>query len=229
MILGRIRVLVPLLAVPLATVAALAGPAAAGESKRDKEILNSGVITQDDVPAGWTSKKATGGDRAYQGISSCKKIKSAVDNAKKNVPRARSREFQDPTSQGTTSADDTVYAFKDAKAATKFLANYQDAEATTCIEKAAAKVARSQPSAESPTVSPVTDLEGVGDEAVGYEIALDFSAGGQTATLYIDLVAVRVGRTFIGFDFSNLGERIPDGPAIVQAVVARVQGADASA
>jgi hypothetical protein len=228
MILRRTRILVPLLAVSLALVAAMAGPAAA-QSKSDKAILKAGVITKADFPGGWTSKKSTSSDRAYNGIAECKKIKSAVDSAKKKVPRAQSREFQAPGSRGTTAAEDSVYVFKDANAATSFLANYQAPEAATCFEKGTAKVTSSQAGAGQPTVSPVTDLQGVGDDATGYEIAIPFNVQGQTATLYIDFIAIRVGRTLLGFNFSNLNERITGGPSIVQAVVARVGQAQGSA
>jgi hypothetical protein len=213
----------------LVTVVALAGPATAGESRSDKAILKAGVITKDDVPAGWTSKKATSSDRAYRGIAECRQIRSAVDNAKKRLPRAQSRDFEAPGSRGTTSAEDTVYVFKDVDAATDFLANYQAPDTSTCLQKGAAKATRSQAGAGEPTVSPITDLAGVGDDAVGYEITVDLSAGGETGTLYIDLVAVRVGRTFLGFNLANLSDRLPEGPALVQTVVARVAEAQASA
>jgi hypothetical protein len=228
MILRRTRLLVPLLAVSVAGVAAFAPPAAA-QSKSDKAILKAGVITKADVPDGWTSKKATSSDRAYKGIPECKELKSSVDNAKKKVPRAQSREYDEPTSRGTTSAESTVYAFKKVSDAQKFIAVYQASDASTCLEKAAAKVASGQASAGEPSVSPISNLDGVGDEAVGYEITVPFSASGQTATLYIDLIAVRVGRAFVGLNFSNLNETISGGPSIVQAVVARVAAAQGSA
>jgi hypothetical protein len=226
MVLRRFRI--PLFALPLAVLVALAAPAAAGESTDDKAILKAGVITKDDVPADWTSRKATSSDRAYKGIAECKEIRAAVDKAKKNVPRAQSRDFQEPGSRGTTSAENTVYVFKSESAATEFLANYQTPDAATCFEKGVAKATRSEAGAGPPAVSPITDLEGVGDDAVGYEISVDLSAAGETATLYFDVVAVRVGRTFVGFTFSNLFERLADGPAVVLSVLARVGEAQAS-
>jgi hypothetical protein len=214
--------LVPLLAVSLAGVAAFAPPAAA-QSKSDKAILKAGVITKDDVPTGWTSKKASSStpDRS---IAECKKIRTATDNAKKKTPRSESREFEGPNSD--THAESTVYAFRDTNAATKFLSVYRDADATPCLEKVAAKVIGSRGSA---SVSPITDLQGVGDDSVGYEEILTSSENDQLPSLYVDLVLVRVGRAVVGFSFSNPGERIPDGPAIVQTVVARVAEAQASA
>jgi hypothetical protein len=219
----------PLLAVPLAVLVALAVPAAAGESKSDKAILKAGVISRDDVPAGWNSKKASGGDNSFKGIPECKTINSAIESAKKRVPRARSREFEEPDSRGTTSAENTVYAFKDVTAASKFVANFQGDVASTCLEKSLAKTTSGRSGAGTPTLAAITDLQGVGDEAVGYESTIPFTASGETATFYLDFIAVRVGRAFVGFGFSNLGERISDGPGIVQAVVARVADAQASA
>src|ERR687898_681022 len=111
MILRRTRVLVPLLAVSLALVATPAPPAAA-QSTSDKAILKAGVITKQDVPPTWTSKKASSTEQAYKGISQCTQIRTALDTAKKKTPRAQSREYEAPGSRGTTSAESTVYAFK---------------------------------------------------------------------------------------------------------------------
>jgi hypothetical protein len=220
--------LVPLLAVSLAGVAAFA-PAAAAQSKSDKAILKAGVVTKGDVPPDWTSKKGSSSDQAYKGIAECEEIKTALDNAKKKTPRAQSREYEEPGTRGTTSAENTVYAFKNTSAAEKFLSGYQASDASTCFQKGTEKVAKSQSGAGVPSVSPVTDLEGVGDGAVGYEITIPISLAGRSATVYLDLIAVRVGRAFVGFNFSNLDGPIPDGPAIVQAVVARVAEAQGSA
>lgn len=201
---------------------------AAGESRSDKAILKAGVITKDDVPAGWTSKKGSSSDRAYKGIAECKEIKAGVDRAKKKVPRTRSRDFEERGSRGTTSAENSVYVFKDVTEATDFMANYQAPDAATCFEKGVAKVLSSQQGAGEPSVAPITDLQGVGDDAVGYEITIPLRAGGETATLYFDLVAVRVGRAFLGFNFADLFERLPEAPAIVQAAVGRVADTDAA-
>jgi hypothetical protein len=76
-------------------------------------------------------------------------------------------------------------------------------------------------------VEPIPDLQGVGDEAVGYELAATYSQDVGAATLYIDFVFVRVGRAVVAFSFSNVGARIPQGPEIVNAVVQRVSAAEA--
>ena len=226
MLSQRTRMLI--FAAPVAVSLALAAPAlAAGESKGDKAILKAGVITKADVPAEWTSKKGKSTGDALTGLKECKKINTTVAAAKHDDPRARSREFADPVPSNAKTAENAVYAFPDQKSAGKFVAAYKGSAATACFDKLGAEVARSRPTAAPPTVSPITDLQGVGDEAVGYEIAATFTQNGGTATLYIDFIVVRVGRAVLGFGFTNVDARIPQGPDIVTAVVQRVGTAEA--
>jgi hypothetical protein len=215
-------------AVPVAASLALAAPAvAAGESKGNKAILKAGVITKEDVPTEWTSKKSSASGDALKGIRACRRINSAVAEARENDPRARSREFSDPVPQNATSAENAVYAFDNARAAGRFVAAYEGSAANACFEKLAEEVAKDRPTTGPPTVSPITDLQGVGDEALGYEIAATFTQEGGSATLYIDFVVVRVGRAVMGFGFTNVDARMPQGPDIVNAVVQRVSAAEA--
>jgi hypothetical protein len=214
-------------AVPVAASLALAAPAmAAGESKGDKAILKAGVITKADVPAEWTSKKGESSGDALTGLKECKKINTAVAAAKQDDARARSREFADPVPANATMAQNSVFAFPDKKSAGKFVAAYEGSAATACFDRLGEVVGRSRPTAGPPTVSPITDLQGVGDEALGYEIAATFTQNGGT-TLYIDFIVVRVGRAVLGFAFTNVAARIPQGPDIVTAVVQRVATAEA--
>jgi hypothetical protein len=223
MILRHTRVL--LLAAPLALLTTLAGPAAAGESKSDKALLKAGTLTESDVPDDWTSKKASSSDPS-RSIRECRQIVAAVDNAKKKVPRVRSRKFQEPGDEATA-AQDTVYAFKDATAASEFLANFQGDGAAACLQKNAARQTSEEGGAD-PIIYPITNLEGVGDAAVGWEITIDFTTESERVTLYIDFVAVQVGRAFVGFAFSSRNESLPGGLSIIETVVDRVAQAQAS-
>jgi hypothetical protein len=119
-----------------------------------------------------------------------------------------------------------VYAFTNKKAAGRFVAVFKASAATTCFTALGAEVARNRPTVGAPTVEPITDLQGVGNEAVGDEIAVTYTQAGGTATLYIDFVFVRVGRAALGFVFANVGARIPQGADIVNAVVQRVAAAE---
>jgi hypothetical protein len=224
MLSQRKRLLI--LAVPVAASLALAGPAAA-DSKGDKAILKAGVITKTDVPAEWTSKPSKSSSDALKGLKECKKINTAVAAAKKDEPRARSREFADPVPEHATTAENAVYAFQNKKDAGKFVSAYKGSAATACFQRLGTEVERNRPAAAPPTVSPVTDLQGVGDEAVGYEIAATFTQNGGEATLYIDFIVVRVGRSVLGFAFTNVDARITQGPDIMNAVIQRVAAAQA--
>jgi hypothetical protein len=215
-----------ILAVPVAASLALAGPVAA-DSKGDKAILKAGVITKTDVPADWTSKPNKASSDALKGLKECKKINTAVAAAKKDEPRARSREFDDPVPEHGTMAENAVYAFQNKKDAGKFVSAYKGSAATACFQRLGTEVERNRPAATPPTVSPITDLQGVGDEAVGYEITATFTQNGGEATLYIDFIVVRVGRAIVGFAFTNVDARITQGPDIVNAVVQRVAAAEA--
>ena len=216
------------LGVPVVASLALAGPAlAASQTKGDKAILKAGVIVKADVPADWTSKKGEATNTSLKGITACKKINTAVADAKKNNPRARSREFSDPVQEHATSAENAVYAFSNKASATKFVSAYQGAGAMACFDKLAAEVGKGRPTASPPTAAPITDLQGVGDESTGYEIAATFTQDGGNATLYIDFVVVRVGRAVMGFGFTNVDARITQGPDIVNAVVQRVSAVEA--
>jgi hypothetical protein len=222
MLSQRKRLLI--LAVPVAASLALAGPASAAGS--DNAILKGGVITKADVPAEWTSKRGTSSGDALTGLKECKKINTAVAAAKKDQPRARSRQFADPLPEHATTAENAVYAFQNSKDAGKFVSAYKGSAATACFTRLGTEVERNRPAATPPTVSPITDLQGVGDEAVGYEIAATFTQNGGEATLYIDFIVVRVGRAVLGFAFTNVGARITQGPDIVNAVVQRVAAAE---
>jgi hypothetical protein len=226
MLSRRTRMLI--FAVPVAASLALAAPAvAAGESKGDKAILKAGVITKADVPAEWTSKRAKPTSDALKGIKDCRRINSAIANANENEARALSREFADPVPEHATNTQNAVYAFESAKAARRFVSPFRGSAAPACFDKLGAEIARQRPTAGPPTVSPITDLQGVGDEALGFEIAATFTQNGGNATLYIDFVVVRVGRAPLIFACTNVDARIPQGPDIVTAVVQRVAAAEA--
>jgi len=216
------------LGVPLAATLALAGPAvAAGETKGDRAILKAGGITKTDVPAERTSSRRATGTSALRGIRGCRRINTAVSKTSEQNPLERSRLFSNaPEQQATSQAANTVYAFPNKKAASRFLSVFQGTAATSCFAALGTEVARNRPAVGTPTVQPITDLQGVGDEAFGSEIGITYTQDGGMATLIIDYVFVRVGRAAIPFTFANVGARIPQGPDIVNAVVQRVSAAE---
>lgn len=217
------RWLVALLGVAV-TVSLAAGPAGAVSSpvaSGDQAILNAGVIMANDVPATWTAAKpAAPSTRAYKGIAECKAI-SASATVAHGVPHKQSPQFSDPSDQYNTYAADTVYTFKTAAAVNKYLVPFQASSAPSCLQKSLQKQLGSQDQVSAGQA--ISNLQGIGDTAVGYEFRVQATVQTSQMTYIFDVIGVRIGRAFIGFTFTNPNVSIPQGPAIVNAVISRVQ------
>ncbi len=214
---GKVAVLVGLLAVVGGT--SIAG---AGTSSKDQAVLEAGVIQASDVPATWqASPQPDPGAKAFGG-QACRSIATAVAAAHKG-PHALSPQFADPTSNGMTTAGDMVYAFRNTKGAKGYFSILSSSNAAGCLQASAQKTlgARAQVGA----MAPIPNLQGVADQAAGYEASIQL-AGGQ-GILILDYLGVRVGRSFAGFTFLNPKVTIPVGPQLVHAVVSRLAQAGA--
>jgi hypothetical protein len=212
------------LAAGLAAALALVAPAGARvkAAPSDKALLQAGVMTAADVPSTWTSKKQTDtGSKGYKGFAACKQIVAAM-NASRRGPNAHSPEFSDPTSTSNALAQDSVYVFKNVKAATQYLSAYQASNAASCLQQALAKATGGKGQV---TVAPVTDLHvGLGDDQVGYEASITgTSQSGQPVHVVADIIGFRIGRTIVGFDFLNNDTRLGPAPSVVTGVVTRVR------
>lgn len=208
----------------VAAVALLVAPAGAGvkTAASDKTLLQAGVIGAGDVPATWqAAKQPDGGAKQFQGIASCKQITPAVASAHSG-PHKLSPQFGDPSNNGNTLAENTVFVFKNPAGATKFLAAFSTTNAPICYRASLQKQAGSR--GQVGALAPLTSLQGVGDQSVGYETPVQL---GAQATLVVDIVGVRVGRTILAFTFSNPTQQIASGPQIVNAVVNRLAKAAA--
>lgn len=206
----------------LAAAVAVVAPAGAGvkAAASDKAILKAAVLTSADVPPTWVAaKQADSGTKNYKGIAACKQISAAMDAAHRG-PRALSPQFSDPAPTSNALAQDTVDAFKNVKAAQQFLAPFEASNAASCYQQAFNKASRGQ---GKTTVVPITNLQGLGDEAVGYEATITGTdQNGQPVHVIADVIGVRVGRGLVGFNFLNNNVVIPQGVAIVNAAVGRL-------
>jgi hypothetical protein len=214
--------------VGVALVAALASPAVARAraAASNRALLDAGTVTSGDVPPSWTaSKQHDTSDKSFASIAACKQIRAASSAARKSVPRRLSPTFTDLRSPNQlTSAEDTVYAFKDAAAAERFLSVYKATDAQACLTTATKKaVGRA---VVQVSAAPVASLHGVGDDSAGWEATLHATdRQGNSVTVVFDVIAVRVGRAFVGFDFSNQGGPLGQARSIITAVVQRVAAA----
>jgi hypothetical protein len=223
---GRAAVTV-VIALGLALAAELPVAAAAKPlSARDRAILAAGVIQRSDVGTGWVAHKQGAGTAAqFKGVTVCKQLATVVNAASLTVPHRASSSYSDPASSTqTTMVANTAYAFKDVAAADSYLGAYRGSSVPTCFMQALQRAVKGSLNGLTGTinVAPLTNLAGLGDAEVGYSLTLTISAQGQQETLYDDLVAVRVGRAFLGFNFQNLGAELPTGPAIIRATTSRV-------
>jgi hypothetical protein len=195
---------------------------AAARPSSTQAILRAGVIVAADVPPVWAKgphpKK---NDKSLQGIPPCKAVIAADAAVERSVPQARSATFSDPTTGASgTSGQNTVFAFKNAAAASRYLAVYATNDAAECLR---ASVERQIGPQATTTVSPIADLGNLGDARVGNEFVVHGTAStGQPVDLVADVVFVRVGRGILGFDFLNPNTRLPQAPGIVTAVVNRL-------
>jgi hypothetical protein len=204
----------------------LAAPAGAPAASTTASILRAGQITRADVPPTWMHSKQIDTLRSLPRVDACRPIAAASAAARRRLPRKLSPTFMAPGSAGITFAENTVYAFASARAAAAYLSVFQGPGALTCItavfQHALAKLRATV------TVAPVTTLAGSSDASVGYEGTLStHDAQGNPVTVVFDLAAVTVGRAFAGFDFSSVTAPLPEGPALVQDVTARLHGVGA--
>ena len=217
--------MLPLLALAAATTLGI-GPAAAttrAAPSGDQTILNSGVITANDVPSTWKAAKQPGvSTTPLKGIADCKQIAAGVTSARSR-PHKVSSVFSDPSNQGNTTVENTVYAFKTAGDANRYLASYQASSAATCLQKSLQRSLGSNVQVGSS--QPVPNLQGIGDAAVGFEYQVHANVQGAQMMFVFDALAVRIGRAVIAFTFANPTVEITQGPGIVNAVIGRVQSA----
>jgi hypothetical protein len=198
-----------------------AAPVAAG-SGPDQTIVQAGVIRVSDVPAGWQAGAQNDvGARQFVGRA-CQTIRAAYATAQRG-PHLLSSQFSDPASGGTTLAENVVFVFTQPATATKLLSAFQAARAPACLRATVQRQAGIQ--GQVARVTRIANLQAIGNGAVGYEVLVRFN--GISAPLVVDDLGVRVGRSFVGFTFTNVGSAVPTGHVIVSAVVARLAKAGA--
>jgi hypothetical protein len=214
------RWIAPLLGAAL--VAALALPAGAAKAS-DQSILAAGVITKPDVPKSWKSSKQPDVNSTLKVVAACAPVLAATTVARKS-PHQNSPTFTDPKSTAQlTNAQDQVYAFKTAAAASTYLGAFQAPTGSDCFQGLIQRAGTSTGAQPQVNVGPLTNLQSLGNQAVGYEGTLKLTAQNQTLTVVIDEIVVRVGRSLVVFQFGSPDQQIAQGPTIVRSVLTRLQ------
>jgi hypothetical protein len=205
------------------------GATPAQQKGSDKKIVAAGKVTAADVPGGWMTKaQPRASTTDFKGISGCKRQRSAADEARRQAKLGRSPQFFDPASaRETTSIASTVYAFRTAKRAERFVGAFQVASAPRCIQQQLDHSAGGTTGVGPATTANIANLPAVGDDRVGYEATVPLTARNQTVLLYFDVVEYRAGRAVVSFAFTSVGQPLQQLPDVVTSVVTRVQQAQA--
>ena len=217
------RRVTPLLGAALVAALALPAGAASAAKASDQAILTAGVITKPDVPKSWTSSKQSDVNSAYKAAPACAPILAATNVARK-FPHKNSLVFTDKSNAQLTNAQDQVYALKTAASASAYLAAFQDPAGLPCLQGLIQNAGTSTGAqTQVNNLGPLTNLQNLGNQAVGYEGMLTLTAQNQTLNLVIDEIVVRVGRSVVVFQFGSPDQQIVQGGAIVRSVLRRLQ------
>ena len=224
----RHRWIVGVLAVAALVAAAVPAGAKAKPSAADKVLLQAGVVTAADVPAGWqTGNQADTSADEFKGIAVCRGVYRVVFNARASVPYQLSKAFS-PTGpdNGLTIVDDTVLAFPTVARANAFVAAFQAPSGGPCLQAVLAKALKGEGHA---VVAPLA-VAPVGDAAVGLEATITSTSQGPglPGPSVGDIVVLRVGRVVAYVSTLNAAVTpLPEDPAIVAAVATRLRQAGA--
>ena len=191
-----------------AVLVALAIPASAGAGDRaaDQEIADDSVLTIDDVPSGFDQAPAND-EPDVQAGAACKEIRASA----KALDAAPHTQVEFGTSARQDVISNQVSVFSSTRRAKAAYAPYAAPKARQCLTAAYQRVLLQQiddPSAEVRVTADRFAPE-LGDAAVGYEVVIHASAGGETATFYVNQQVVRDGRGLDAFAFFFTGTKPP--------------------
>jgi len=182
-------------------------------------ILKAGLIVPRDVPSAWTNTTTPKNPELLrvEGIAACAAARAALSAANRGASRAFSRKFVAPDQIGA--AQDVVFVGRNGGAAQSLATAYDGPQGQACVQAVVDKIAKQ--ASGTAVVTPLTDLAGLGDQALGYEFLISAPNHGAVVTLVSDLVVVRVGRAVTGFQFQNAILPLSARMSIVSAVVTR--------
>jgi hypothetical protein len=192
-----------------------AAPVAAGDDE-DQQIADDAVLTVADLPEGWEEGDPDEDDPAEGLVPVCEGIERAR-NRGDDVPNAQSPDFDDTNDPNALrSVQNDVFVFPKASGAKRFIKPFRE-DGEVCLQGRAEEI---------PGVTGVDVQELDVGGGVGYSVFVTLDDEGEEVTLVSDVVAVRVGRAITTFSGENVDEPIPEGPEILDTVIARLQEAD---
>jgi hypothetical protein len=204
----------------------------AATKAKDVAIVKAGLLTISDFPPGWAESPSSGSDTQLSGYGkTCAALQKRADAAEKlRTAHGKSPDFKQGSAMNEISNTASVY--RTAAGAKAALAVLTNASVSSCLQKALrAQLSKSQGQNGVKFTSSIGRLSvpNVGDQSVGYEIAITASKSGLTFNFLVDLQLVLVGRTGLTFTFQGEGTSpMLENQSLVQTVVGRVQTAEAA-
>lgn len=210
----------PMLARPallvLSIVGLMATPtvATAGISS-DQERADQSVLTIDDVPPGFSKDTSAEEDPAPRGAD-CKDIRRG-GKALDAVPNKDVSFLTPESTAGRAVINNQVSVFETTKAAKRVYAAFSGPDSETCFESSYDDLFFERLGDPGAIVDVTVDRyePDLGDAAVGYELEIAVTAGGQSQIFYVDLEVARVGRGIAAFAFVNPGS-VPPSDDVVE-------------
>ena len=200
-------------------------------ARSDSAIVTAGLLTISDFPPGWkespSSSSSSSIDFSKYG-KACARLQGDVNKVEKlRTAHGTSNDFQQDDAQ---EINNSVSVYRTAAGTSAALALLKRPAVVPCLARAVAAAAKKAEPAgvtNSTTFARLSVPE-VGDDSIGYEIALTASGQGQTATVYVDFQLVRVGRAGLTFSFQGPDTSVLSSyQPLVQSVVQRVRTAEA--
>jgi len=190
----------------------------------DAQIAKQGALVASDFPSNWTQKKATSSsDAATEKVAStipdCKQY-IAFEKVVKNVPRAKSPDFD---LQGS-SISNTADVFKNAKSATSAMKIFGSSKTESCINKLFSKIVTTK---DVTVTGQITRAQlKVGDQSIGYEGTITATPkGGPAQTFGLSVFAIRAGRGVNAYNYFAVSDQSSVLGSAVNSSMTRFQAA----
>ena len=196
-------------------------PAEIVDPARDKTRAEALVLTQDDLPAGWTVKQPSPDDASATTHDELDACIGAPDPDTVESASVEGATFYMGGGTNVTSSARFVQTAEDAQA--DFAALKGD-ELLPCAEQALtagleAEFAGQEVVVEDVIVSSLT-VSRVGEETLGFRAEVSLSIEGDVRAFFVDIVLILDGRAELSVDFFSAGE--PFDPALQDDLVNKV-------
>jgi hypothetical protein len=184
----------------------------------DKAAAQAAVLTQSDLPTGWTGRphKEVNDAALNAELAGCLNVPLALINRDKPTS-VHADDFEDPS--GRLEVDNTVGVEVTAAQANALLAIYQKPQMPDCLQKAL--TTRLEKSLSSTPTSAgggarvgqvkvaTLDFPTVGQSHVAYRVTIPVTVQGQTVEITIDAVTFVKGRAGTSLTFQGNGQAFP--------------------